>query len=170
MLLSPVGSLKFSLNPFPTAGFLTLVHLPPKQYKNLGSHWCQPPKLCRILVYLRLLLRHYFFNITTALYAVNDSLDIPSGFQVFQHSSSLSFLVHWIFLKIILYALGCAGPSLLWEGCSLVRVEAALCCSKQASHCGGFSRCEARALQHSGFSSCGPGALEHRLNSCGAWA
>ena len=37
-------------------------------------------------------------------------------------------------------------------------------CSEQASSCGGFSRCRARALGHSGFRSCGSWALEHRLN------
>ena len=47
----------------------------------------------------------------------------------------------------------------------------------QASHCGGFSCCRARALGTwtsavvaRGLSSCGSQALEHRLSSCGAQA
>ena len=52
---------------------------------------------------------------------------------------------------------------------------ATLCCGVQASHCGGFSCCGARALgtwasvvvAH-GLSSCGLWALERRLSSCGA--
>ena len=46
-----------------------------------------------------------------------------------------------------------------------------------ASHCGGFSCCEAWALGMQAsvvvaceLSSCGSWALEHRLSSCGAWA
>ena len=46
-----------------------------------------------------------------------------------------------------------------------------------ASHCGGFSRCGARALGMRasvfvarGLSSCGSRALERRLSSCGAQA
>ena len=56
-------------------------------------------------------------------------------------------------------------------------VGATLCCSKQASHCGDFSCCGARALGVRasvivvcGLSSYGSQALEHRLSSCGAWA
>ena len=52
---------------------------------------------------------------------------------------------------------------------------ATICCGAWASHCGGFSCCEAQALgaQASivvarGLSSCGLRALEHRLSSCGA--
>ena len=48
-------------------------------------------------------------------------------------------------------------------------------CGEQASHCGGFSCCGARAVgarasvvvAH-GLSSCGLQALEHRVSSCGA--
>ena len=54
---------------------------------------------------------------------------------------------------------------------------ATLRCGARASHCGGFSCCEARALgaQASvvvahGLSSCGSRALERRLSSCGARA
>ena len=43
------------------------------------------------------------------------------------------------------------------------RVEVTLRCSKQASRGGGFSRCEAWALQHTALSGSGFGALEHRL-------
>ena len=54
---------------------------------------------------------------------------------------------------------------------------ATLRCGAQASHCGGFSCCGARALgarasvvAARGLSSCGSRALERRLSSCGAWA
>ena len=47
--------------------------------------------------------------------------------------------------------------------------------SVRTSHCGGFSRCRARALgtrasvvAAHGLRSCGSQALEHRLSSCGA--
>ena len=50
-------------------------------------------------------------------------------------------------------------------------------CGAQASHCGGFSRCGARALGARAsvvaarrLSSCGSRALERRLGSCGARA
>ena len=52
-----------------------------------------------------------------------------------------------------------------------------LCCGAQASHCGGFSCCRARALGARaslivacGLSSCGSWALERRFSSCGAQA
>ena len=48
---------------------------------------------------------------------------------------------------------------------------------RRASHCDGFSCCEAQALGAWAsvvvacrLSSCGSWALEHRLSSCGAWA
>ena len=54
---------------------------------------------------------------------------------------------------------------------------ATLHCGGRASHCGGFSCCEARALGArasvvvaGGLSSCGSPGLELRLSSCGAWA
>ena len=57
------------------------------------------------------------------------------------------------------------------------RAGATLCCCAWASHCGGFSRCGARALGLQAsvvvacrVSSCGLQALEHRLSSCGARA
>ena len=40
-------------------------------------------------------------------------------------------------------------------------------CSKQASHCGGFSCCRAWALERTSFRSCGSWVLEHRFNSRG---
>ena len=64
------------------------------------------------------------------------------------------------------------------HGLSLVAASGAtLRCGAQASHCGGFSCCGARAVgawasvvvAH-GLSSCGSQALEHRLSSCGARA
>ena len=64
------------------------------------------------------------------------------------------------------------------RGLSLVAVSrATLRCGARASHCGGFSRCRARALCVRAsvvvacrLSSCGSRALEHRLSSCGAQA
>ena len=77
-----------------------------------------------------------------------------------------------------LFIFGCVGPSLLHAGFLYLRqVGATLHFSVQASHCGGFSCCEARALggrasvvvAH-GLSSCGSQALERRLSGCGARA
>ena len=71
---------------------------------------------------------------------------------------------------------GCVGSLLLHTGFLQLRgVEATLFCGAQASHCGGFSCCGARAVgartsvvvAH-GPSSCGSWAVERRLNSCGA--
>ena len=60
---------------------------------------------------------------------------------------------------------------------SLQRAGATLHCNAQASYCGGFSCCGARALGvwasvvvACRLSSCGLQALELRLSSCGAWA
>ena len=77
-----------------------------------------------------------------------------------------------------LFLFGCVVSLLLCLGFLWLRqAGATLRCSAQASHCGGFSCCGARALgtQASvvvacGLSSCGSRALEHRLISCGAWA
>ena len=59
----------------------------------------------------------------------------------------------------------------------MCRAGATLHCSVQASHCGGFSCCRARALgvrasvvTARGLKSCGLQALEHRLSSSGTWA
>ena len=73
---------------------------------------------------------------------------------------------------------GCVGSLLLSTGfLQLWRAGATIRCGAQASHCGGFSCCGARALgawasvvvAH-GLSSCGSRALERRLSSCGTWA
>ena len=45
-----------------------------------------------------------------------------------------------------------------------IAVQAFPSCSKQASHCSGFSYCGARAPGRSGFGSCGSQALKHRCN------
>ena len=74
--------------------------------------------------------------------------------------------LHWVFVAAC--------------GLSLVAASgggATLHCGAQASHCGGFSCCGARALgtwasvvvAH-GLSSCSSQALERRLGSCGARA
>ena len=75
------------------------------------------------------------------------------------------FWLRWVFVAARGLFSGCGEPG------------AALCCSAQASHCGGFSCCGARALGAwalvvvaRGLCSCGPWALEHRLSSCGVWA
>ena len=55
--------------------------------------------------------------------------------------------------------------------CRLSLVEAcgaALRHGAWASHCGGFSCCGTRALEHAGLSSCNSRSLECRLSSCGA--
>ena len=73
---------------------------------------------------------------------------------------------------------GCVGSSLLRVGfLQLWRAGATLCCGAQASHCGGFSCCRARApgaqasvVVARGLSSCGSWASEHRLSSCGTQA
>ena len=91
------------------------------------------------------------------------------------------FLNYIYIFKIYLFNLfifGCVGSLLLHVGfLQLRRAGATLRCGVWASHCGGFSCCEARALgaQASvvvahGFSSCGLWALERKLSSCGAWA
>ena len=52
------------------------------------------------------------------------------------------------FFFINLFILGCVGSLLLRAGfLQLPRVGATLCCGAQASHCGGFSCCGARALE-----------------------
>ena len=74
--------------------------------------------------------------------------------------------------------IGCIGSSLPHvDFLQLWRAGATLLCGAQASHCGGFFCCGARALgvQASvvvarGLSSCGSWALECRLSSCGSWA
>ena len=68
-----------------------------------------------------------------------------------------------------LFIFGCVG-SLLLGGLSLVRASRrgySLVAVAWASHCSGFSCCQAQALGHMGFSSCGSWTQEHRLNSCG---
>ena len=79
---------------------------------------------------------------------------------------------------IYLFIFGCVGSSLLHAGfLQLWRAGATLCCGARASHCGGFSCCEARALGirasvvvACGLSSCGSLAVECRLSSYGARA
>ena len=80
----------------------------------------------------------------------------------------------FIYLFIYLAALGlcCCGQA--FPGCG---EWGPLCCGAWASHCGGLSRCGARALGMRasvavarGPSSCGSRAPECRLSSCGARA
>ena len=73
------------------------------------------------------------------------------------------------YLFTYLFIFGCVG-SLLLGGLSLVRASRrgySLVAVAWASHCSGFSCCQAQALGHMGFSSCGSWTQEHRLNSCG---
>ena len=58
---------------------------------------------------------------------------------------------------------------LAWAFSSAAIGDASLSCA-QASRCGGFSCCRARAPGHTGFSGWDSQALEHMLSSCGAWA
>ena len=89
-----------------------------------------------------------------------------------QKGSILFFL---IFFFVIF---DCFGSSLLRAGpLQLWRAGTTPSCSAQASHCGVFSCCGARALGTwasvvvaRGLSSCGSRALERRLSSCGTWA
>ena len=82
------------------------------------------------------------------------------------------------FFLIYLFIFGCVGSLLLHVGfLQLQRMGATLPCGAQASHCGGFSCCGARALGTRasvavawGLSSCGSRVLECRLSSCGARA
>ena len=74
------------------------------------------------------------------------------------------FWLHWVFVAA--YELSILAVS-----------GATLHCGAQASYCGGFSCCGARALGVRGFSSvahslssCDSWTLEHRLSSCGAQA
>ena len=86
----------------------------------------------------------------------------------------------YLFFKFIYFYLyfGCVGSSLLHTGfLQLWRAGATLRCGAQASHCGGFSCCGARALGKRAsvvvarrLCSCGSQALERRLSSCGAQA
>ena len=84
----------------------------------------------------------------------------------------------FLFFNFILLIFGCVVSSLLPAGfLQLRRAGATLRCGAQASHCGGFSCCGARALgtrasvvAACSLSSCGLRALEHRLSSCGARA
>ena len=77
-----------------------------------------------------------------------------------------------------LFIFGCFGSSLLRTGpLQLQRAGTTLRCGTWASHCGGISRCRARALGARapaavvrGPSSCSSRAAERRLGSCGAWA
>ena len=84
------------------------------------------------------------------------------------------FLFVCLVLIYLFVFFGCVGSLLLHTGfLELWRAGATLCCSERVFHCGGFSRCGARALGTRasvvvarGLSSCGFPALEHRLSSC----
>ena len=78
----------------------------------------------------------------------------------------------------VFFSLFFGGVFVAKHGLSLVAViRATLRGSAQASHCSGFSCCEAQALGARasvivarGLSSCSSWALERRLSSCGAQA
>ena len=88
-------------------------------------------------------------------------------------SLECDFLFFYLFIIF-----GCIGSSLLHAGClQLRRAGATPHRGARASHCGGLSRCGARALGARAsvvaahrLSSCGSQALERRLSSCGARA
>ena len=99
--------------------------------------------------------------------------------SLYDFQSSIYELVFFFNLFIFLiFIFGCVGSSFLRAGFLQLRQEGAtLRCSAQASHCGGFSCCGARALSTWAsvavayrLSSCGLQALEHRLSSCGTRA
>ena len=83
-----------------------------------------------------------------------------------------------LFYLFYLFIFGRVRSSLLHTGfLQLRRAGSTLRCGVQASHCGGFSFCGARALGvwasvvvACGLSSCGSRALECRLGSCGSRA
>ena len=91
-------------------------------------------------------------------------------------SIDTSFIYIYIYIYIFIYSFIYLFLAAL--GLSLVAASGApLRCRAWASHCGGFSRCEAQAvgMQVSvavahGLSSCGSWALEHSLSSCGTRA
>ena len=74
---------------------------------------------------------------------------------------------YFIFILLInLFIFGCTGSSLLHVGfLYLRRVGATLRCGAQASHCGGFSCCGARAL-----GARASVVVARGLSSCGAQA
>ena len=82
------------------------------------------------------------------------------------------------FFKIYLFIFWLRWVFVAAHGLSLVVARGAtLRYGVQASHCGGFSCCRARALGARasvvvarGLSSCGSRALERRLSSCGTRA
>ena len=102
-----------------------------------------------------------------------------------------TYLPTYLFMAVSIYLsiYGCVGSSLLsiylWLCCVFIaacgflqlwRAGATLRCSVQASRCGGFSCCGARAVGTRASVvvarglSCGSQALECRLSSCSAWA
>ena len=92
--------------------------------------------------------------------------------------SPASSFFFFFFLKINLFIyFWLHWVSIAARGLSLVVASGAtLCCSAQASHCGGFPLLQSTALGAwasvvvaRGLSSCGSRALEHRLSSCGTW-
>ena len=95
-----------------------------------------------------------------------------------QHLSAVIIPGYLPNTPLFFFFFGCVGSSLLRVGFFYLRqVWATLRCGAQASCCGGFSCCGARALgvrasvvAACGLSSCSTWALEHRLSSCGAWA
>ena len=81
------------------------------------------------------------------------------------------FILFILFLAVL--CLRCYMRAFLW----MRRAGATLHCGAQASRCGDFSCCRARALAARAsvvvahrLSSCGSRALEHRLSSCGTRA
>ena len=94
--------------------------------------------------------------------------DVANSFFFF-----LNKFIYFIYLFLAALGLGCCVQA--FSGCG--ERGATLRCGVQASHCGGFSCCRARALGAwasvvvaRGLSSCSLWALEHKLSSCGAWA
>ena len=75
-----------------------------------------------------------------------------------------------IYLFIIFFIFGCAGPLLLCVGFLQLWRVGTIRCGVPASHHGGFSCHRAWVLGHAGFSSCSSQALEHSLSSYGARA
>ena len=74
--------------------------------------------------------------------------------EMWVYASFILFFSHLLYLFIF----GCTGSSLLHGFFSSRGEQGLLSSAVQASPCGGFSCCRARALGHAGLSSCGMGA------------
>ena len=82
-------------------------------------------------------------------------------YSLMKHRQIFASLVFFIFYRMIfisVFIFGCAGSSVLHRRFSSWGEKELLSrCPEQASPCGGFSRCGARALGHAGSAAAVPG-------------